>query len=91
MCLVVVGAEKWSGSVFDGIMHLRSYDSVVVHPRCTNVIHEMNSYLWKKDKQTDEILAQPIDKDNHWMDALRYALSDVIEKTRATGYSNMGY
>lgn len=66
-------AKKGAGSVEDGITFLQSYD-IVVHPRCAHTIQELSDYSWKVDKHTGEI--QPIleDKDNHVIDALRYAL-----------------
>ena len=41
--------------------------------RCQNTIIELNNYVWKKDKDTDKLLNDPIDEYNHLMDALRYA------------------
>jgi phage terminase large subunit len=78
------GAPKWSGSVEDGIMVLRSFDKIVVHPDCVEVINEMKNYKWEVDKKTQAILTKPRDMFNHYIDALRYALTQVIEKTRHT-------
>jgi len=72
------GAKKWAGSILDGIGVLRSFEKIVVHPRCTEVIEEIKNYSWKKDKNTGEILEKPEDKWNHSIDALRYALVNVI-------------
>ena len=60
-----VGAEKWPGSIQDGITHLRSYSRIIVHPRCKNMIKEFNNYRWKRDPKTLEIQPVPIDRDNH--------------------------
>lgn len=38
---------------------------IYIHPRCTNLLAEIGSYQWGKD-------AEPVDKDNHALDALRY-------------------
>jgi phage terminase large subunit len=77
----IVPALKGQGSVEDGIEFLRSFD-IVVHPRCPNVANELTLYSYKTDPQTNEILPILDDKNNHTIDALRYAL----EELRRTGY-----
>ena len=37
----VKGAEKGKGSIEDGIEYIRSFDKVIIHPRCKNVIYEL--------------------------------------------------
>jgi phage terminase large subunit len=70
-----VAADKWPGSVDDGIAYLKSFEQIVVHPRCTNLIKEFKLYSWKVDRLTKEILPIPVDKHNHFIDSLRYSLS----------------
>ena len=77
----IVGALKGQGSVEDGVEFLRSFD-IVVHPRCKHVAEELARYAYKKDQHTGEILPVLEDKDNHTVDALRYAL----EELRRSGY-----
>jgi phage terminase large subunit len=77
----ITPAIKGIGSVEDGIEFLRSFD-IVVHPRCSNVINELTLYAYKTDQQTEEILPMLEDKNNHTIDALRYAL----EELRRSGY-----
>lgn len=72
----IVPAIKGQGSIEDGIAFLQSFD-IVVHPRCENVIRELGAYSYKIDKMTDEILPVLDDKDNHTIDALRYALEGL--------------
>lgn len=72
----IVSALKGQGSVEDGISFLQSFD-IIVHPRCENVIRELSSYSYKIDRQTDEVLPMLEDKDNHTIDALRYALEGL--------------
>lgn len=74
--------EKWPGSVDDGIAYLRSFD-VVVHPRCKHVVEEFKLYSRKIDKLTGEVLPDIIDKHNHCVDALRYALQPLIMASSA--------
>ena len=69
----VVKAVKGPGSIEDGIEFLKSYD-IVVHPRCQHLLDELIHYCWAIDRQTGEILPRLADRDNHVIDALRYAL-----------------
>lgn len=65
-------AQKGRGSINDGIAFLQSFD-IVVHPRCKHLIDELGAYSYKRDPLTDEVLSAIEDKDNHVIDALRYA------------------
>lgn len=69
----VIAAEKWAGSVEDGITYLRSFSEIIIHPRCKGVIEEFELYQYKVDKQTGEILREPVDKWNHYIDSIRYS------------------
>ena len=69
----VSSAKKGAGSVEDGIEFMKSYD-IVVHPRCMHVVDELSLYSWKVDPLTGEVLPVLADKDNHMIDAIRYAL-----------------
>lgn len=64
---------KGKGSILQGIQKVQQYE-LIVHPNCKNVIEELENYSWKKDKQTNEYINEPVDSFNHWMDALRYSL-----------------
>lgn len=72
-------APKWSGSVEDGIEYLRSFNNIYIHPRCPKIIEEFIKYSYKVDKHTKEVLPILVDKWNHYIDALRYALADYIK------------
>lgn len=65
-------AAKGAGSVEEGIAFLQSFD-IVVHPRCKHTIDELTLYSYKTDKLTGEVLPMLEDKNNHVIDALRYA------------------
>ncbi|HVR90302.1 MAG TPA: PBSX family phage terminase large subunit [Novosphingobium sp.] len=69
----ITAAIKGPGSVEDGIEFLKSYD-IVVHPRCRHLLDELIHYSWAVDRQTGEILSTLADRNNHVIDALRYAL-----------------
>lgn len=77
----ITEAIKGPGSVEDGIEFLRAFD-IVVHPRCVHVAAELAAYSYKIDPHTEEILPLLEDKNNHTIDALRYAL----EELRRSGY-----
>jgi phage terminase large subunit len=66
------GALKGAGSVEEGISFLQSFD-IVVHPRCQHVIDELTLYKYKTDPLTNQVLPILEDKNNHCIDALRYA------------------
>jgi phage terminase large subunit len=68
----IVAAVKGAKSVEDGVSWLQSFE-IVVHPRCTHTIDELTHYSYKVDPLTDKVLPQLSDKDNHVIDALRYA------------------
>ena len=76
-------AVKGPKSVEDGIEWLKSFD-VVVHPRCTHTIDELSLYSYKVDKMTGQVLPQLEDKQNHVIDALRYACEGVRRANKRT-------
>lgn len=79
------GVNKWPGSVEDGIAHLRSYKEIVIHPRCTEVLNECRKYSYKVDRRSGEVMPDIIDKNNHYIDAIRYALAPVIRSKKPMG------
>ncbi len=72
----IKGVKKGKGSVEEGVEFIKSYN-VVIHPRCKRTIDEFNLYSYKTDIKTGDILPILLDKDNHCIDALRYALEDI--------------
>jgi phage terminase large subunit len=69
----ITSAIKGPKSVEEGVEFLKSFD-IVVHPRCTHTIDELTLYAFKTDPLTGDVLPVLADKDNHVIDALRYAL-----------------
>jgi phage terminase large subunit len=69
-------AIKGPKSLEEGIEFLKSYD-IIVHPRCKHVIDELTLYSYEIDKLTGQVLPKLADKDNHCIDALRYACEGV--------------
>ncbi len=76
----IAPADKWPGSVEDGIAHLKGFRQVVLHPRCKGMEQERRLYRYKVDPKTGEILPQIVDKHNHGWDAIRYSLDGYIQR-----------
>lgn len=74
----ITAADKWQGSIEDGIAYLKSFEKIVIHPRCKHTADEFRLYSYKTDRLTQEVLPVILDKHNHCIDGLRYALSDYI-------------
>ena len=69
----ILPAIKGARSLEEGVEFLKSHD-IVVHPRCKHLIDELTLYSYKTDPLTGNVLPLLADKDNHCIDALRYAL-----------------
>jgi phage terminase large subunit len=65
------GADKGPDSVNFGIDLLQGYE-ILVTERSTNLIAELRSYIWERDKKTGQNTNAPKDANNHAIDALRY-------------------
>jgi len=76
------GAPKWQGSIDDGIRFLRSFKQIVIHPRCKATINEARLYSYKVDRLTGDVLSVLVDANNHYIDALRYAVAPMIKGRR---------
>ena len=68
----IMAAVKGPKSLEEGIEWLQSFE-IIVHPRCKHTIDELSLYSYKVDKQTQAVLPLLEDKENHVIDALRYA------------------
>lgn len=68
----IMPAIKGARSLEEGVEFLKSFD-IVVHPRCVHLIDELTLYSYKTDPLTGLVLPILADKDNHCIDALRYA------------------
>ena len=68
----IMPAIKGARSLEEGVEFLKSFD-IVVHPRCVHLIDELTLYSYKTDPLTGLVLPMLADKDNHCIDALRYA------------------
>lgn len=75
-------AKKGKGSVEDGIQFIRSFRRVYIHPSCKNTLDEFTTYSWKVDRLSGDVLDVPVDANNHWIDALRYALEPIMHRSK---------
>jgi len=65
------GADKGPDSVNFGIDLLQGYDMLVTS-ESTNLITELRTYQWEKDRATGKNTNVPKDANNHAIDAVRY-------------------
>ena len=77
-------ARKGPDSLMHGVQWLRAQE-IVVDPRCRNLIRELTLYQWQRDREGNT-LRQPRDRDNHLIDALRYALEGEMEARYAQAH-----
>ena len=73
----IKAARKGKDSVNNGIQYIQNF-KLVIHPRCVNFLTEISNYTWDVDKFGKK-LNIPIDDFNHLMDAMRYAMEDLIK------------
>ena len=71
-----IGARKGKDSIKHGIQWLQKLD-IIIDVRCQETINEFQLYHWKKDRY-GENLNEPVDKNNHHIDAIRYAMEDEM-------------
>lgn len=78
-------AIKGPRSLEEGVEFLKSFD-IVVHPRCQHVIDELTLYSYDTDPMTGQVLPKLKDRDNHLIDALRYACEGVRRAGKSDGW-----
>lgn len=74
----MIGCTKGSGSVEDGVEHLRSYERIVIHTRCKHAAEEARLWSYKQDKLSGDVLPVLKDGNDNCWDAARYALEPII-------------
>lgn len=76
----IKGAVKGPGSVEFGIKFLQDLEEIIIDPeRCPNAAREFSGYELERDKNGNFKGKYP-DKDNHTIDAARYALEDDMPR-----------
>ena len=72
-------ANKGKDSVLHGIQWLQQ-QTIILDVKCINARNELQTYKWKEDAGGNA-LPVPLDKNNHLIDALRYAYEDEMQDT----------
>ena len=70
--LNIKGAIKKKGSILSGIALMQDYE-IIVDKGSHNIIKELNNYVWQERN------TKPIDKYNHFLDAMRYGLQYLVQ------------
>lgn len=73
----IVAARKGAGSILAGIDMLQGLE-IIVAPQCSNFLREIGSYCWQE--KDGRYLNQPVDENNHLMDAMRYAVESAGQR-----------
>ena len=68
----ITPSVKGAGSINAGIDFMKQF-KIYIHPSCVKTIEEFDTYIYKQDKD-GKWLNEPIDANNHIIDAIRYAL-----------------
>lgn len=53
---------------------------IYIHPSCTNTIKEIQQWKWKKDKETNQYIDEPVDINDDAMAALRYGCTTKMQQ-----------
>lgn len=72
-----IACRKGKGSIKSGIDKIEGFQ-LLFHVESVNLQDEGRGYKWMRDKKTNERLNLPVDKDNHLMDAMRYAATKLL-------------
>lgn len=81
--VTAIPAEKGKDSVNFGIQWLQKLN-IVVNTNLPELVNELTVYKWDEDKDGN-VLPKPIDRDNHLIDAIRYALFREMGWSNRTG------
>jgi phage terminase large subunit len=74
----IISVTKRKDSVEDGIAFLRSFEVIIIHPRCVHTAQEFHLYSYKSDRISGDILPDLEERNDHAVDACRYATADVM-------------
>lgn len=74
----ITAVRKWPGSVEDGVGFIKSFNRVIVHPDCPETLREFRLYSYKVDRLSGDIMPKIMDANNHYIDAIRYALEPLM-------------
>ena len=78
---LITGCTKWQGSVEDGVSFLQTFKEIVIHPDAECCFAELSAYNYKTDDDGNPTTVIE-DKNNHYADALRYAIEPIVTNKR---------
>jgi phage terminase large subunit len=76
---------KGADSINAGIDLLKRF-KIYIHKDSHNAIQEFRNYKWQEDK-SGKLMNKPVDKNNHLIDATRYATYSVLSKPNFGRYA----
>ena len=79
-------AMKGADSINRGIRWLQGYE-IILDVKCQNLKNELEQYHWQETKDGIPI-DKPVDKENHLIDSMRYALTNEIMAQNAHAVSH---
>ncbi len=82
--LKAIGAKKGRDSVRFGIKWLKGY-TIIIHTTCVQFKQEIEQYQWKKNRYGD-VMKEPVKKNDHGLDALRYAMVEDMDQRERGGF-----
>jgi phage terminase large subunit len=82
----ISAAEKWPGSVEDGIAHVKAFKLIHIHEaHCPKMQEEARLYSYKEDRVTGDVLPLLKPGYDHGWDSVRYGLDGVIQRRGIAG------
>lgn len=82
----IAPSVKGKGSINAGIDFMKQF-KIYIHPSCEKTIEEFDTYIYKQDKD-GRWLNEPVDANNHVIDAIRYALERFhVKKNKSASYA----
>ena len=87
--LKVRAVKKKPNSIKAGIDYLKRF-KIIVKPNQIEFINELQTYSYKWDKVSDELIDEPLDFNNHGIDAIRYSLEDYIYRLHVKAFDAGG-
>jgi phage terminase large subunit len=73
-----INAQTANKEVWAGILKVKSYP-LFVHKDSKDIIRELQSYKWRKDKN-DNVIDEPVKESDDALDAMRYAIFTHLHK-----------
>lgn len=87
-----VSKDKVAG--IDKVRELFKQRRIVIHPRCVNLINELETYHYPESKGEGNEKEEPVKENDHLMDSIRYALynyNDVRQTVLASNNINKSF